>query len=385
MHISIRRNLRYIILMTVFYYIRKVDLIIINATYNFEDSLLFTLLMFIGEFLAGLSIYISQKCFLKSDIKNNKYFKILLTKFTPKMKRKDSIFIILLLIFFTASFDFVEFIIGSFYIPKLSVVSPTAEYRLGELIIILGALLCHYNLKIKILKHQFYSLLIMGVCLIILIILEIFYRGIGVSFIDFLIPHLLILCNLVFVAFTDVIEKYLMEYNYLNPFLILMLESIFGLIFIIIYSSNKNVFNLSIFYTLNNIGNFILLLFLLFLYVIFSAGTNVYKMLTIALYSPMTKTLAVYIFNPVIFIYYFIMNNDFISEGQRNYFYFLSNIIIALIISFVGCVFNEFIILSCCNLEYETHFFVSERAVTQDIFKSLEEIDDSDNESLNGE
>ena len=136
------------------------------------------------------------------------------------MKRKDTIFIFLLLIFFTATFDFVEFIIGSFYIPKLSVVSPTAEFRFGEFIIILGALLCHYNLKIKILKHQFYTLLIMGICLIILIILEILYRGEGLSFYDFLIPHLLILCNLVFVAFTDVIEKYLMEFNFINPFLL---------------------------------------------------------------------------------------------------------------------------------------------------------------------
>ena len=76
------------------------------------------------------------------------------------------------------------------------------------------------------------------------------------------------------------------------------------------------------------------------------------------------------------------MNNDFISEGKRNYFYFISNLIIALIVIFVGCVFNEFLVLSCCNLEYEIHFFVAEMALTQDIMKSLEEISDSDNDTL---
>ena len=76
------------------------------------------------------------------------------------MKCSDSTFKIITLLFFTAFFDFVEFIMATFYIPKFSVVSSTAEYRFGGFIIILGALLCHFNLRIKILKHQFFSLLI---------------------------------------------------------------------------------------------------------------------------------------------------------------------------------------------------------------------------------
>ena len=51
------------------------------------------------------------------------------------MKRSDSIFKIALLIFFSASFDFIEFVIATFYIPKFSIVSPTAEYRFGGIII----------------------------------------------------------------------------------------------------------------------------------------------------------------------------------------------------------------------------------------------------------
>ena len=54
---------------------------------------------------------------------------------TAKMQHSDNIFKIILLLFFTACFDFVEFIVATFYIPKFSVVSSTAEYRFGGFII----------------------------------------------------------------------------------------------------------------------------------------------------------------------------------------------------------------------------------------------------------
>ena len=279
------------------------------------------------------------------------------------MKCSDSTFKIITLLFFTAFFDFVEFIMATFYIPKFSVVSSTAEYRFGGFIIILGALLCHFNLRIKILKHQFFSLLIIGICLFIIILLEIIYRGKGVSIGEFCFGHMAVLAYLFFVPFTDVIEKYLMEFDFLSPFLIIMIEAIFGFTLVSIYSAGKNPFkDLIILYEESSTKNFILLIFLLFLYFALSAGVNVYKILTIGLYSPMAKTLAVYILNPFIYIYYFVIENDFLSQGERNWFYFIINVIIALIISFFGCVFNEFLVLTFCGLEYETHFYVSKRA-----------------------
>ena len=169
-----------------------------------------------------------------------------------------------------------------------------------------------------------------------------------------------VLAYLFFVPFTDVIEKYLMEFDFLSPFLIIMIEAIFGFTLVSIYSAGKNPFkDLIILYEESSTKNFILLIFLLFLYFALSAGVNVYKILTIGLYSPMAKTLAVYILNPFIYIYYFVIENDFLSQGERNWFYFIINVIIALIISFFGCVFNEFLVLTFCGLEYETHFYVS--------------------------
>ena len=378
-HISIRRNLYYIINLLIHYYLRKVDLIIINTKFQFNDSLIFTFLMFFGEFFAGLSIFLYQHIFLKKDIKTVKHFKIPFSIYKPKMNRTDNIFKIGLLIFFSASFDFIEFVIATFYIPRFEIVSSTAEYRFGGLIIIIGALICHFNLRIKILKHQFYSLIIIGICLAIIIILEIIYRGKGVSFGDFCFAHMLVVGYLIFVPFTDVIEKYLIEFNFINPFLILMIESIFGFIFISIYSAGENLFkNFNEIYSNYSTGEFLLFIFLLFLYFVFSAGTNAYKILTNGLYSPMAKTLAVYILNPLIFLYYFIIGNDFLSDGERDWFYFIANIIISLIISFLGCVFNEFIILSCCGLEYETHSFVSKRAGDDENINDIKMLNDLD-------
>ena len=94
----------------------------------------------------------------------------------------------------------------------------------------------------------------------------------------------------------------------------------------------------------------------------------------------MAKTLSVYILNPFIYIYYFIIENDFMSDGEKNYFYFIINIIIAFIISFFGCVFNEFLVLSFCGLDHETHFSVSIRAENA---KELKLLLDDESDSIN--
>ena len=306
-HIGLRRNLIYVILSIVFHFVRKVDIIIINEKYNFNDSLIFTLLMLFGELFAGISICIYQKYTFKKRETNNKTIlgiNLIINEF--KMNRPDGIPKILLLIFFTAYFDFLEYVLATFYFPKYPVLSPTVELRFGGGIIILAALICHYVLKIKILKHQFYSLIIICISLAIIIILEIIYRGKGVLFGEFCYGYLLVLSYLVFVPFTDVIEKYLMEFDFINPFYILSIESFFGLILFAIYSARANLFkDIKRIHEENSTGDFVLLLFLLFLYLALSAGANAYRILTNCLFSPMVKTLSVYILNPIIFVLFY--------------------------------------------------------------------------------
>ena len=291
-HISIRRNLLNIIYLSIYYYLRKVVTIILNNVYNFNDSLIFAYLMFLGAFFGGLAVYIYQRFFVIKENNNLKYLGItIIDKRIKRLNKSDKSIKIIILIVFAAFFDFMQFTIASFYIPKFLIVSPTATYRFGCIIIMVGAILCHYDLRIKILKHQFYSLIILGICSSLIILFEFIYRKSGISLGEFCLAYLLVLLNLIFVAFTDVIEKYLLEYNFVNPFSTISIESIFGFIFLTIFSIGKNQFNeLKKEYEKGDTIKFIFLIILLFLYLVFSAGTNVYKILTNGIYSPVVKT-----------------------------------------------------------------------------------------------
>jgi len=160
-HISIRNNLFYPINLVIHYYLRKIVSIIIASKYKFNDSLIYSVMMLFGEFFAGLAIYIYQIISIKrnQEHKNiNKYFGTSLFKYFKyrnTMKKSHNNFIIVLLIFFAAYFNLSQFIIASFYIPKFNIISQTASYRFGGIIIIVGALICHFNLRIKMLKHHF--------------------------------------------------------------------------------------------------------------------------------------------------------------------------------------------------------------------------------------
>ena len=59
----------------------------------------------------------------------------------------------------------------------------------------------------------------------------------------------------------------------------------------------------------------------------------------------------------------------------RNYAYFFINLIISIIISFFGFVFNEFIILFCCKLEKDTHQQIVKRSMVEEEILKLYEID----------
>ena len=94
----------------------------------------------------------------------------------------------------------------------------------------------------------------------------------------------------------------------------------------------------------------------------------------------MVKTLVIYILNPTLFIYYFAVGSDFMSGDDRNWIYFIISLTTAIIISLFGCVFNEFLVLSFCGLDHETHFSVSIRAENA---KELKLLLDDESDSIN--
>ena len=117
---------------------------------------------------------------------------------------------------------------------------------------------------------------------------------------------------LIITSLGQIIEKYLIEIDKLSPFYILMIEGIFGLILstlsIISYETSEHIVKVH-----KNLSNlqFFLLILCFFLYVILSGGKNLFRLVTIKIYSPMTSTFIVYFLNPFYLIYYFVSEKDF--------------------------------------------------------------------------
>ena len=92
----------------------------------------------------------------------------------------------------------------------------------------------------------------------------------------------------------------------------------------------------------------------------------------------MTTTSLDYILNPIYMSIDFALQEDFLSKGERNYAYFFINLIISLIISFLGLVYNEFLILFFCHLDKDTHLQISRRGNLDGDIIYLEDIDPDD-------
>ena len=347
--------MRYLLFLLFYHYLRKIEGILMSKITHFSDSLTLTFLMFFAELFGGLVVIIYQRYhFLnkqKEITKENNKIQLIHRK-NVQMNAIDKIQKIILLIFFASFFDFAEFII-LYYLPQIAIISPTSDQRLCIVITITSSLLCTYALRLKTGKHHNFSLIGMSICSVIILILELIYKSKGNQFDKLFLAFILVFCRLTFVSFIDVTERYIVEYNFINKFQILSAEGFFGIILSIIYSIviKKNPFKeMNKVYKKLDAGKSFLMIFFLILYFILSAAFNIYKIICNVIYSPMAKSVASYLFNPILIIYYFIWENDFTSEGKQNYFYFIMNIILSIVINFFALIYNEFIILSVLTL-----------------------------------
>ena len=149
----------------------------------------------------------------------------------------------------------------------------------------------------------------------------------------------------------------------MDIFLILCLEGLFGFLITFIYSfsASSYVIQLKKIYSENSGGQFTFFIFLLIIYLILCGGRNAFRVLTNKIYSPMTKTLTDYFINPIYLVINY-LEGDFISNGKQNLIYFIINLVLAVIISLCGCVYNEIIILFFCGLEQNTHHQIAKRS-----------------------
>ena len=99
-------------------------------------------------------------------------------------------------------------------------------------------------------------------------------------------------------------------------------------------------------------------------------------MTTVMLFSPMNKHLADIFINPIYIIYYFAAGGDFSNNNGKNYGYFFLNLILLIICDICGMIYNEFLVIYCCGLEYNTYDSVAIRASTLDELDTITDEED---------
>ncbi len=91
--------------------------------------------------------------------------------------------------------------------------------------------------------------------------------------------------------------------------------------------------------------------------------------MTNKMYFPITRSLTDSILDPLLLIYYYLFENDFYikSKNEQNIIFFLINLFLSLTFVFFGCVYNEVLVLQCCELDYDTYYQVSRRATSSEV------------------
>ena len=163
-------------------------------------------------------------------------------------------------------------------------------------------------------------------------------------------------------VFNDIIQKYLMENAYFNPYTVLFLQTIFVIIcaLISLYIEFKKK-EIKIF----SDGIATTLIFFIS-YFIISGLKDVFEILTLNAYSPTTIALAESVQDPI-----FIIRNIFYRK-KGDAMFFVLNLIVSCITFFFSLVYNEFLILYCCGLEYNTHVKITKRGIDDDLFLGIE-------------
>ena len=249
---GIRQNLKYPFILIICFILREFLINSMNIFLNFDTIsniyIIMTLIMFSSEFLFGLIIFIYQFNSLKNeeDRKKFKFMGIELIHTSSYLKNNDTSYKIYFLILALTFFDFIEFSFTNLYLPEKAYGSSISlNIRIRGALAIFSALFCKLLLDYGIYRHQKCSFLTVFICFMIIIVSEsiisIFINK-KINGINFIIYLVLNLINIFFYSILEIIEKYILEYYFLNPFILLTYEGAFGFIITLISILIKNPF-----------------------------------------------------------------------------------------------------------------------------------------------
>ena len=111
---------------------------------------------------------------------------------------------------------------------------------------------------------------------------------------------------------------------------------------------------------------------------------QVYQIYCIVIHSPVIKSLAGYILTPLLNFAFF-LDKNFKKLFYDSVTFFIISEILSIIIDFFGCVYNDFIILFCCGLEYDTKLDIASRAESSTNKPNYVLLDDIQTEENNPE
>ena len=346
--IGIRKNLRYPLMLIVFIALRKLVELLMNRICDYSNGFFICpLLIFVSQFLAGFIHILFNNCKVKKNSqKIKKYSVIELIQNKIELIQSDNQIKIFILIILASYFNYFSII------NRRGKIHPFHfENRIRCIQIVFSGLLCYFTIRTKIFRHQLFSLIIIFVIVIITIAIDFCFEG---SRYDLLIFYSSGIFSCFLRAFLDTIEKYLFEFDYLDPYKILMSEGLIGCLllpFLLFldktYEDINDIFENT---------NWQLLIFILFIYFILNSFENIYRVLTIKSYSPMTRALAETIIDPIIFIY-----SSYKEINEKKYLILI--LIFLLITTFLSLVYNDFIVFYCCGFEYDTHLEIQKRAI----------------------
>ena len=201
--------------------------------------------MFIGELFAGLIVYLYQKKFVKKtivkDTTPNKLVDKILKKAEKSIKVIDSKIKIIFMLFCFGSFDFTQFFL-SVNTPQFINISSSLSLRLGGLMLLLDSAFYYFVLRFPILKHQKFCIIAIGICSLIIIFTEFIFQefNIFLSYGNFIVIILFSFSKFFFHAMIGVNEKYLYEFNNMDPFYSLIFEGLFGFLLTFFYDFYYN-------------------------------------------------------------------------------------------------------------------------------------------------
>ena len=393
-----RNNNFYPLMLLLFIFLRIfVEKILKAHPYKEDIDFILSFLIFFSQSLIGAIIYLYYNCKKKEPtqepiITGKRISKIgtITLIMNKSYEINDSRFKKISLIIFASFFNFVGSIIRSddaINFGEKEENNSQLEIRIRSIQIIISSLLCYFTLRLGTYKHQKLSLIVITIVLIFIITLELVYAS---NVVNKIISMLICIMSCLSRAFMDVTEKYLFDYDYINILTMLIYEGLIGIFFFIIFFiSNKTYQNQgrNILKDMSefdwSLASFILLIIL---YTIISGFRNAYRVTTNKYYSPMSRALFESTLDPFLFLYNFLS----LIRDDINYeiwIYFSLVLFGLFVIAFFSLIYNDFIILNCCGLAYNTYSGINSRLDSdsierKDTINSL--LNDNDSQSFDG-